>query len=275
MLDPKRNPVLESLLKLHGKDIRMCVIPGRSFSYLSQKPKTPDPTKFMTQNLPLSDAALYLGNLKAYISLGGGKDVNNGSLHTAALLALPEFVRWLLQWHSADLEHEAFGMMIPLVVACRSEARPWCRVANAEGSFEKRRVKTMQLLARKTDLSWRNRRKTVLHFAIDEGPDALQAMLEALDVAHDTRRNERYLYTDREGIVYSLSYYISNLWDPDNRDTKTPKMIKLLRGTGKLKDIMYRPEEPGPGVEQPVGYCGMPPDLQRKWDAYTDYDSVW
>ncbi|KAK2678081.1 Ankyrin repeat-containing domain superfamily [Fusarium oxysporum f. sp. vasinfectum] len=262
MLDPKHNPVLESLLKLHGKDIRI-------------SPKHPIPTKFMTQNLPLSDAALYLGNLKAYISLGGGKDVNNGSLHTAALLALPEFVRWLLQWHSADLEHEAFGMMIPLVVACRSEARPWCRVANAEGSFEKRRVKTMQLLARKTDLSWRNRRKTVLHFAIDEGPDALQAMLEALDVAHDARRNERYLYTDREGIVYSLSYYISNLWDPDNRDTKTPKMIKLLRGTGKLKDIMYRPEEPGPGVEQPVGYCGMPPDLQRKWDAYKDYDYVW
>ncbi|KAG7418153.1 hypothetical protein Forpe1208_v004186 [Fusarium oxysporum f. sp. rapae] len=274
MLDPKRNPVLESLLKLHGKDIKTSFIPGRSFSYLSQKPKTPDPTKFMTQDLPLSDAALYLGNLKAYISLGGGKDVNNGSLHTAALLALPEFVRWLLQWHSADLEHEAFGMMVPLVVACRSEARPWCRVANAEGTFEKRRVKTMQLLARKTDLSWRNRRKTVLHFAIDEGPDALQAMLEALDVAHDARRNERYLYTDREGIVYSLSYYISNLWDPDNKDTKTPKMIKLLRGTGRLKDIMYRPEEPGPGVEQPDGYCGMPPDLQRKWDVYNDYDSV-
>ncbi|KAI1043225.1 hypothetical protein LB505_006109 [Fusarium chuoi] len=275
MLDPKRNPVLEFLLKLHGKDIRMSVIPGRSFSYLSQKPKTPDPTKLMTHDLPLSDAALYLGNLKAYISLGGGKDINNGSLHTAALLALPEFVRWLLQWHSADLEHEAFGMMIPLVVACRSEARPWCRVANAEGSFEKRRVKTMQLLARKTDLSWRNRRKTVLHFAIDEGPDALQAMLEALDVAHDARRNERYLYTDREGIIYSLSYYISHLLDPDTKDTKTLKMIQLLRGTGKLKDIMYRPEEPGPGVEQPAGYCGMPPDLERKWDAYNGYDSVY
>ncbi|KAF5534756.1 hypothetical protein FMEXI_11165 [Fusarium mexicanum] len=275
MLDPKRNPVLESLLKLHGKDIRMSVIPGRSFSYLSQKPKTPDPTKLMTSDLPLSDAALYLGNLKAYISLGGGKDVNNGSLHTAALLALPEFVRWLLQWHSADLEHEAFGMMIPLVVACRSEARPWCRVANAEGTFEKRRVKTMQLLAKKTDLAWRNRRRSVLHFAIEEGPDALQAMLEALDVAHDARRNERYLYTDREGIVYSLSYYISHLLHPENKDTKTLKMIQLLRGTGKLKDIMYRPEEPGPGVEQPVGFCGMPPDLERKWHAYSDYDSVY
>ncbi|KAF5718143.1 hypothetical protein FMUND_5435 [Fusarium mundagurra] len=274
-LDPKRNPVLESLLKLHGKDLRMSVIPGRSFSYLSQKPKTPDPTTLMTHDLPLSDAALYLGNLKAYISLGGGKDINNGSLHTAALLALPEFVRWLLQWHSADLEHEAFGMMIPLVVACRSEARPWCRVANAEGTFEKRRVKTMQLLARKTDLSWRNRRRSVLHFAIEEGPDALKAMLEALDVAHDPRRNERYLYTDREGIIYSLSYYISHLLDPDNKDTKTLKMIQLLRGTGKLKDIMYRPEEPGPGVEQPVGYCGMPPDLERKWNAYSDYDSVY
>ncbi|KAF5625999.1 hypothetical protein F52700_8714 [Fusarium sp. NRRL 52700] len=275
MLEPKRNPVLESLLKSHGKKIRMSVIPGRSFSYLSQKPKTPDPTKLMTHDLPLSDAALYLGNLKAYISIGGGKDINNGSLHTAALLALPEFVRWLLQWHSADLEHEAFDMMIPLAVACRSEARPWCRVANTEGTFEKRRVKTMQLLARKTDLSWRNRRKTVLHFAIEQGPYVLQAMLEALDVAHDARRNERYLYTDREGIVYSLSYYISNLWDPDNKDTTTPKMIQLLHGTGKLKDIMYRPEEPGPGVEQPVGYCGMPPDLERKWNAYSDYDSVY
>ncbi|KAF5638870.1 uncharacterized protein FTJAE_5058 [Fusarium tjaetaba] len=275
MLDPERNPVLEYLLKLHGKDIRISVIPGRSFSYLSQKPKAPDPTKSMTRDLVLSEAALYLGNLKAFISLGGGKDTNNGSLHTAALLALPEFVRWLLQWYSADLEHEAFGMMIPLVVACRSEARPWCRVANAESTFEKRRVKTMQLLARKTDLSWRNRRKTVLHFAIDEGPDALQAMLEALDVAHDARRNERYLYTDREGIIYSLSYYISHLLDPDNKDPKTLKMIQLLRGTGKLKDIMYRPEGPAPGVEQPVGYCGMPPDLERKWDAYSDYDSVY
>ncbi|EWG46991.1 hypothetical protein FVEG_07251 [Fusarium verticillioides 7600] len=275
MLDPERNPVLEYLLKLHGKVIRISVIPGRSFSYLSQKPKAPDPTKPMTRDLVLSEAALYLGNLKAFISLGGGKDTNDGSLHTAALLALPEFVRWLLQWYSADLEHEAFGMMIPLVVACRSEARPWCRVANAESTFEKRRVKTMQLLARKTDLSWRNRRKTVLHFAIDEGPDALQAMLEALDVAHDARRNERYLYTDREGITYSLSCYISHLLDPDNKDPKTLRMILLLRDTGKLKDIMYRPEEPGPGVEQPVGYCGMPPDLERKWDAYSDYDSVY
>ncbi|KAF4960487.1 hypothetical protein FGADI_929 [Fusarium gaditjirri] len=273
LLDPKRNPVLESLLKQHGKQIKVSVIPGRSFCYLSQKPKTLDPTKLLTQDLRLSDAALYLGNLKAYSSLGGGKDINDGSLHTAALLALPEFVQWLLPKHSANLEHEAFGMMIPLVVACRSEARPWCKVANAEGAFEKRRVKTMQLLAKKTDLSWRNRRKTVLHFAIDEGPDALQAMLEALDVAHDARRDERYLYKDRDGIVYSLSYYIRNLWDPDKKDTKTLKMILMLRDTGKLKDIMYRPEEPGPGVEQPDGYCGMPPDLQRKWDAYNGYDS--
>lgn len=222
----------------------------------------------MTQDLLLSEAALYLGNLKAYISLGCGKDVNDGSLHTAALLALPEFVQWLLQWHSSDLEHEAFGMMIPLVVVCRSKSRPWCRVANSEGTFEERRLKTMRVLAKKTDLSWRNRRKTVLHFAIDEGPDVLQAMLIALNVANDAQRNERYLYTDREGIVYSLSYYISHLLDPDSKKRQSLKMIELLQGVSKLKDIMYRPEGPGPGVEQPEGYCGMPSALQRKWDAY-------
>jgi hypothetical protein len=267
MLDPKRNIVLEALLESYRDEIQKASIPGRSFSHLSQKPKTPDPTDMMDRELSLSDAALYLGNLRAYRSMGCGKDANNGSLHTAAFLALPEFVRWLLQWHSPDFELEEFGMMIPLVVACRSKARPWCRVANAEGTFEERRLKTMQLLARKTDLSWRNRRKTVLHFALDAGLDPLKAFLEALDVAHDPQRNERYLYTDREGIVYSPSCYLRYLLDPDDENPESKKMVRILQNTGRLKDIMYRPKPPGPGVYQPKGYCGMPADLQAKWDA--------
>ncbi|KAJ3542313.1 hypothetical protein NM208_g3986 [Fusarium decemcellulare] len=268
MLDPARTPVLEALLKSNRDKITSSIIPGRSFSYLSQKPKKPDAADLMSRDLPLSDAALYLGNFKAYRALQCGEDADNGSLHTAALLALPEFVAWLLQWHSADHPHEEFDMMIPLAVACRSKARPWCRIANADATFEDRRKRTMRLLAKKTNLAWRNRRKTVLHFAIDSGPDALLAMLEALDVANDPKRDDRYLYTDREGIVYSLSCYISHLQNLENRKAESKAMIRSLRTTGRLNDRMYRPKPPGQGVEQPEGYCGMPADLQKQWNVY-------
>jgi hypothetical protein len=115
----------------------------------------------------------------------------------------------------------------------------------------------MKLLAQRTSLSWRYRRKTVVHFAIDNGPDTVEAMLEALEVAEDPKRNDRYLYTDREGIVYSLSKYISHLLDPENKRSGPKKMIRILQDTGKLKDRMYRPREPGKVVKRPE-HCGMP-----------------
>ncbi|KND91560.1 hypothetical protein TOPH_03806 [Tolypocladium ophioglossoides CBS 100239] len=274
MLDPRRTSVLEALLKQHRRAIITSVIPGRSFSYLSQKPKEPNSADMVNRDLPLGNAALYLGNFEAYRALRCGEDADDGSLHTAALLALPDFVQWLLKRHSADHPLEEFEMMIPLAVACRSKARPWCKVANADGTFEDRQKRTMKLLAQRTNLSWRNRRKTLLHFAIDNGSDTVKAMLKALEVAKDPKRNDRYLYTDREGIVYSLSKYISHLLDPENERSESKKMIRILQDTGKLDDRMYRPQEPGRGVEQPEGYCGMPCELAVKWSLNGDiYDA--
>ncbi len=131
-------------------------------------------------------------------------------------------------------------------------------------AVEDRQKQTMRLLAHGTNLSWSYRRKTVLHFAIENGPDVVKAMLEALGVAKDPLRNDRYLYTDREGIVYSLSMYISHLWDPGKKRSESERMIQILRYTGKLEDRMYRPQEPGMRVEQPKGYCGMPRKLAAK-----------
>ncbi|KAK2604003.1 hypothetical protein QQS21_003839 [Conoideocrella luteorostrata] len=279
MLDPSRTSVLEALLKQHRSTITTSVIPRRSFSYLSQKPAEPNFEKIFDHDPRLGQAALYLGNFEAYSALRCGEDVDDESLHTAALLALPDFVQWLLKRHSADHPGENFEMMIPLALACYSKARPWCKVANANGKFEDRQKRTMKLLAQRTDLSWRRRQKTVLHFAIDNGPDILEAMLEALEVAKDAKRNDRYLYTDREGIVYSLSKYISSLLSLDKEVNGSERMIRILRDTGKLDDRMYRPQEPGRGVKQPEGYCGMPPELAEKWLAHdgfhdTNVDSI-
>jgi hypothetical protein len=156
---------------------------------------------------------------------------------------------------------------VPLAVACRARPRAWCRVP-AE-PFEARRLRTMALLAARTDLAWRHRRKTVLHFAVDEGPAALGALLDALDVAADPGRDDRYLYTDREGIVHSVSRYITHLWDPEGKSPDAEPMVRLLRQKGRLKDRMYRPEKPGEGVEQPEGVCGMPADLALRWGLST------
>ncbi|KAH7257930.1 ankyrin repeat-containing protein [Fusarium tricinctum] len=263
LLDSSRTPVLKALVKFDKAEIASSIITGSSFSYLSQHPSEPDtsdPIAF-TEELPLGQAALYLGNFRAYRSLGCGEVANDGSLHTAAFLALPEFVRCLLDWHSADFDEiEEFGNMIPLVVACRATFHPWCRVANAEASFEQRRKDTMALLVKRTDLTWRHRKKTVLHFAIEGGLDALNAMLEALDVASDPNRDERYLYTDRGGIVYSPSYYISHVYDPNNQNPESKVMIQVLQ-TARLIARMYRPTTLGSGVQQPEGYCGLPDDL--------------
>ncbi|KAF1739436.1 hypothetical protein CRV24_001370 [Beauveria bassiana] len=240
MLDPARTPILKALLKQHREPITASIIPGRSFSYLGQRPSRPTYEEMVKEDLPLSTAALYLGNLKAYRALGGGENADDGSLHTAAMLALPDFVEWLLERHSADLSLEKFGMMIPLAIACHSQDRPWCKVAKTNGSFENRQKQTMRLLASRTDLSWRHRRKTVLHFAIDNGPGVVKAMLQVLNVAQDPERNNRYQYIDREGIAYSLTMYISHLLNPGTKKSESKEMIEILKNEGKLEDRMYR-----------------------------------
>lgn len=261
LLDKTRAPVLEALLKLDRDGILSYLVPGSSFSYLSAYPKLSE-NELSLSELPLDLAALYLGNLDAFHLMGCGELPNDGTLHSAALLALPEFVEWLLYTHDPNFKHEEFDKMTPLALACASEPQPWCKIANEESDWKTRQKKTMKLLAPKTNLGWRSRGKTVLHIALENGPEATEAIIEALDVSHDPKRDEKYLYVDREGIEYSPDQYVKRVMDAEHAEKDT--LINYLLKTGRMQPRYFKRIMPGEG-NQPVGYCGLPREHALNW----------
>jgi len=164
------------------------------------------------------EASLFLGNFEAYRILGGGETPDDGTLHLAALLALPKFVQWLVEkgGHDPNCATESFGFMVPLAVACSARPFPWCKIANEGSDWEERLNETMRLLAPHTDASWKLVRKTPLHLALDNGPEVTEAMAAALNVSLDSNTDTTYLYCDRAGETYTLFQYIENFVDaPD------------------------------------------------------------
>jgi hypothetical protein len=159
------------------------------------------------------EASLFLGNFEAFRLMGGGETPDDGTLHLAALLALPKFVQWLLDAYGHDPNYaaESFGFMVPLGLACSSKSFPWCKIANEEADWSERLKETMRLLAPETDTNWRLARKTLLHIALENGLEVTEAMVEALDISHDSDRDKKYSYEDRAGTTYTPTQYIGTL----------------------------------------------------------------
>jgi hypothetical protein len=76
----------------------------------------------------------------------------------------------------------------------------------------------MHLLAGVTSPKLRYRNMTILHWAMENGPETAQAMIMALDIHHDPERDQKYLYTDRDGIEYSPQQYVMKVLDADEAD---------------------------------------------------------
>jgi hypothetical protein len=179
-------------------------------------------------------ASIYLGNFEAFRLLGLGLPANDGSLHLAALLALPKFVELLLRTHDPNLKEEAYDFYIPLAIVCRAQSKPWCKIANEESTFRARRKKTMQLLASKTNLEWRSQQQTVLHIAMETSIDVAEDMIEALGLQNNPHKANRYKYTDKGGREFSLQEYVMELIDAP--EVKKEALLSLLAADG-----MYRP----------------------------------
>lgn len=240
-------------------------IPGSMLAYLGAYPNTSETELSLLNNaeLPLREASLYLGNLEAFRLMKGGELVNDGTLHTAALMALPNFVKWLLKTHDPNYKADFMDNRIPLALACEARPQRWCKIANEESDWRTRQKETMQLLAPRTSPKWRYRNKTVLHFALDNGLEATKSMVQALNIVHDPEKDEKYLYKDRDGIEYSPDQYAS-LYLDDHRERKA--LQKCLREAG-MKSRMFKRILPSDG-SQPKGYHGLPPSYGVAWKAY-------
>jgi hypothetical protein len=269
MLDKTRTPILKAILALDRTEILNQEIQPSSFEYLASHPKKPGMGNghFSKANgITLRQAALFLGNFDAFRALNCREVTNDGSLHLAAVLALPKFVEWLLKKHDADHEAETYEKMIPLALACASTQVVWCKIANTESGLNARRKETMKLLAPKTDLKWRNGKKSVLHFALDQGPEVTKAMVEALNIRYDPERDEKYLLIDREGIHYSPEQYVKKLL-LGVTETEKSALVRCLTDAGMVSRY-YKNIRPSSKEKQPVGYHGLPPTLAALWSAH-------
>ncbi|KAF4994750.1 hypothetical protein FDECE_13023 [Fusarium decemcellulare] len=233
LLDKSRTPVLQALLDLKTADVMNSTISGATFSKIAvaKKPKRELQALFEEEDeMSPREAALFLGNLDAFKLISKNDLPNDGTLHLAALLALPDFVTWLLETHDPNFASEDYGFMVPLAMACFSKPFPWCSVANAEAAWGNRVKETMKILIPKTLSAWRYRQKLVLHLALENGPEVTKALIEALDVRHEADKEKTYLYTDKTGMHYSPCEYVRTFLEAGDKEKN--KLVACLEKHG-------------------------------------------
>ncbi|KAK4228270.1 hypothetical protein QBC38DRAFT_454496 [Podospora fimiseda] len=236
LLDQTRTPILRELIDLDPGQVLEYEISASTFAFLSicwrgDKERAWDPSEIpegVPPVLTLRTAAFFLGNLPAYCALGWQEIPDDGMLHTAALLAMPNFVEWLLEYHDANAKVEdQFDQMIPLALACSSKRYQWSRIVNEQSDFITRQRKTIELLAAATSQGWRYRGKTVLHCALEAGVHVTRAMVQALNVPNDPDKDHKYLYTDKRGIEYSPQQWMKKFLS--HNQTETRELVEVLR----------------------------------------------
>jgi hypothetical protein len=142
LLDKTRTPILKALLDIDREQMSNCMIPGPSFGHLAAYPKVLiHDSGFLkvTNEITLRQPSICLGNLDAFRLMKHEETPNDGTLQDAAFLALPKFVRWLLDFHDPNYKAEdGYDHCIPRAIICTSNPHPWCKVANEESDWKTR-----------------------------------------------------------------------------------------------------------------------------------------
>lgn len=238
LLDVTRLPVLRALLVTNKDKVVTQIVPSKTLAHfvIHTEDQSDESTDIGPQ--PLHMASFYLGNFEAFELLVHGIPrslaSDEGLLHLAAFLALPRFVRSLMHTHDPNECLEDFGNYVPLAATLTTTTTsPWGIVANEEADFFTRRKQTIELLAPKTHLEWRDRGKTVVHFALHQGLETTRVLLDALqpECALDTSLYKKLLYTDKEDRIYTPREYVKELLT-DISEVDRKKMIELLEKAG-------------------------------------------
>ncbi|GIZ45567.1 hypothetical protein CKM354_000872700 [Cercospora kikuchii] len=236
VLDNSRTPVLKALLKMRPDLALEPHVPASVLACLGAEPgsASKDPINEIGA-LTLCQASVYVGNIDSYELLASYSVPDEDDLHLAAWLALPKFVEKFLKDHDPELESEAYGNYTPLAVALETDSgQSYCKVADAEASFEDRRKRTIDLLAKKSNLAWRYRQKTYVHIAFAIGPGTTKILLDALDIKTASSRFSMLVYEDKAGRRYTPFEYINELMNlqPSERD----ELMRCLAGANLLTD---------------------------------------
>ncbi|KAJ2984408.1 hypothetical protein NUW58_g6074 [Xylaria curta] len=270
LLDESRTPILKTLLDLDKTRVLKSKMLGTTFGYLAAYPKMYDEKLSPSDGeINLGQASVFVGNFKAYEAMNIEETVDEGSLHSAAQLALPLFVQWFLRPNSDNPNRpdDKYDCLTPLALAVASpQPMPWCKIADQENDWKVRMRQTIALLAwdPRTDLAWRHGALTVLHYAIGSGPWMTEALIQILDIKNKPRRHDMFLYEDNDGLFYSPDEYVKRLLKIEK---KQEKALLTSLNLGEFDSRFYREVMPGAG-EQPAGYKGLPRHLARAWEEY-------
>ncbi|KAI0528343.1 hypothetical protein GGR58DRAFT_496274 [Xylaria digitata] len=226
-----------------------------------EEPRIPNSVTSISPTL----ATILLDNFDAFSVLEDFGERDDGSLHLAALLAQPKFIQPLIEsGHDVNFPSEQYDFLIPLAVVCREIGvkRPI-----SGGDWHTRIRDTMRILAPLTDSSWRLGGKSILYYAIHSGFEITKALVDALQVYKDPKKNEKYLYLDpATEIYYSPTMYIELLLRTTEEEKL--KLITCLNGHG-LEMRYFRDTAPEIG-DQPAGYRGLPPHLKALWREHEE-----
>ncbi|KAH8901678.1 hypothetical protein GQ53DRAFT_851651 [Thozetella sp. PMI_491] len=235
LFEKTRTPVLRALLELEDTTILNNTISGYTFSALARTTRKPEKELAALfeddDRISPFEASLFLGNLSAFQLLKCGEDPDDGTLHLAALLALPDIVEFLLKRHDANHPAEEYDLMIPMALACCSKPFPWCKVASEEASWHVRVRATMRLLAPQTSPEWRHRGKSPFYIALENGIEATKAIVEALNIEENPSKSDKYLYIDRTGIKYAPMEYVEKFMELE--DTEKEQLFGYLQDFDK------------------------------------------
>lgn len=238
LLDVARLPVLRALLVAKKDAVVTQMVPSKTLAHFAIHTEDQSDENIDLWAQPLHMASFYLGNSEAFDLLVRHMPrtlaSDEGLLHLATFLALPKIVKSLMQTHDPNECLEDFGNYIPLAVALTTTtASPWGIVANQEADFATRRRELIQLLAPNTNLGWRDRGKTVVHFALYESVETTEILLNAIlpEPALDSSRYKKFLYRDKDDRVYNLREYVQDLMTDVNKENKK-MLIQTLEKAG-------------------------------------------
>jgi hypothetical protein len=272
LLDKTRVPVLMALINLDREGSLDCTTPASTFLHLATEGvELPSHSKqdleaALPDEFPLQLACVMLGNSDAYQALKRDETRNDGTLQLACVLTVPILIKWLLRYHDPNAELEDYDQMIPLALVCTPKVVSWCKITRQEAALENRQRECIRLLAPITNVNWRDNSKktTVLHIALQNGFEVAVTMFGALNVRQDPLHNEKYLYQDKDRNQYSLDQYLWRFMG----DTSNEEQLRLTEyfRENKIQSRYFKNIIPGEG-DQPLEYCGLPPNLDDAWQA--------